>query len=87
MGAPSIGEELEAVGLQRGNDNIESYHSKVPGKFFSYEDIKTYPFDEDVGAVISGFDPTADYSRLSIASIYIQKCKNWIVTNEDAFTM
>lgn len=86
-GGPSIGEELEGAGLEPSADNVVSYKQKIAGEYLTHEELEKYPFDEEVGAVISGWDPTCDYTRLSLASIYLQKCKQWVVCNEDAYTI
>ena len=37
--------------------------------------------------MITGVDFRVNYSKIALASLYIQRCKKWIVTNEDAFTI
>ena len=37
--------------------------------------------------MITGIDFAVTYTKLSIASFYIQRGAKWVVTNEDAFTM
>ena len=80
-----MGEELRSHGLEvtGGTDEEKQYE----GDYFTYEQIQKYPFDDDVGAVITGIDFKVDYSKLALASMYIQRGAKWIVTNEDAFTM
>ena len=42
--------------------------------------------DEEISAVVVGTDTSFDYTKLSYASIYIQKDSvKFIATNEDAF--
>lgn len=86
-GSAYIGEELESAGIEPSADNVVSYKEKIAGEYLTHEELEKYPFDEEVGAVISGWDPTVDYTRLSLASIYLQKCKQWVVCNEDAYTI
>ena len=71
---------LEVIGGTNGDPEYDDEH-------FSYEKIPDFKWDEDVGAVITGIDFKFNYSKIALASMYIQRCKKWIVTNEDAFTM
>ena len=54
---------------------------------YKYEEIKDYKFDDDVGAVVCGFDFAVNYRKISLASIYIQRGAKWICCNDDEFTM
>ena len=50
------------------------------------EDFEKYPIDPDVGAVVVGLDTKYTYSKLSIASLYIQTAgAKFIATNDDAY--
>ena len=37
--------------------------------------------------MITGIDFNVSYSKIALASFYIQRGAKWIVTNEDAFTI
>lgn len=47
--------------------------------------MKNYKFDDDVKAVVCGIDLKVSYSKIVLASLYIQRGAKWIVTNEDEF--
>ena len=85
IGMEPMGEELRSNGLETiGGTNGDS---EFNDSYFHYEQIKDYPFDREVGAVITGIDFRISYSKIALASMYIQRGAKWIVTNEDAFTM
>ena len=82
----ATGDEIRSNGLETigGTNGDEEY---AGNNFFRYENIKDYQFDPEVGAVISGIDFNVSYTKIALASMYIQKGAKWIVTNEDAFTI
>ena len=47
--------------------------------------MKNYKFDDDVKAVVCGIDYKISYSKILLASLYIQRGAKWIVTNQDEF--
>ena len=82
-----MGEEIRSNGLETIGGTLGDPQYDGPGNHFKYEDIGNYTMDPDVGAVICGIDFAVNYSKIAIASMYIQKGAKWIVTNDDAFTM
>ena len=77
-----LGEELRASGLETiGGTNGDK--NEEP---FKYETIRDYQIDEDVGAVVCGVDFNINYAKIAVASMYLQRGRKWIVTNEDSFT-
>ena len=86
IGNEACGDELRSNGIETiGGTNGDQEFAN--GNHLTYEDIKDYQFDEDVGAVITGIDFNVSYSKLALASMYIQRGAKWIVTNEDGFTI
>lgn len=82
-----MGDELRSNGLEViGGTKGDPEHEKADD-YFRYDEIKDTNFDPEVGAVIQGIDFAVTYSKLAIASIYIQRGAKWIVTNDDAYTM
>ena len=81
-----MGEEIRSHGIETvGGTNGDQEFSGE--KYLRYEDIKDIQFDEEVGAVITGIDFNVSYSKIVLASLYIQRGAKWIVTDEDAFTI
>lgn len=58
-----------------------------PKNHIVYSDIAKYKFDPEIGAVICGIDFAFSYSKLMLASLYIQKGAKFVVTNEDEYTI
>ena len=86
IGNEACGDELRSNGIETiGGTNGDQEFAN--GNHLTYEDIKDYQFDEEVGAVITGIDFNVSYSKLALASMYIQRGAKWIVTNEDGFTI
>lgn len=79
-----MGEEIRSNGLETVGGTDEYEYLK---DYLKYEDIKNLKFDEEVGAVLTGIDFAVTYTKIAMASFYIQKGCPWIVTNDDAFTM
>lgn len=87
IGMEATGEEIrsngiETIGGTKGDEEFQGVDN-----YMMYENIKDYKFDPEVGAVISGIDFAVSYSKIALASMYIQKGAKWVVTNEDGFTM
>jgi 4-nitrophenyl phosphatase len=84
IGMEPLGEEIRSHGLETIGGTNEAEFKDTHMK---YSDIENYQLDPEVGAVITGIDFAVTYSKIAIASFYIQKGAKWIVTNEDGFTM
>jgi ribonucleotide monophosphatase NagD (HAD superfamily) len=86
IGNEACGDEIRSNGIETigGTNGDQEF---ADGNHLNYEDIKDYKFDEEVGAVITGIDFNVTYSKIALASMYIQKGAKWIVTNEDGFTI
>lgn len=87
VGMDETGEELRSNGLETCGGTGGDPQFEKPGCYFNYEEIAKYPFDKDVGAVICGIDFKISYSKIALASMYIQRGAKFIVTNDDAYTM
>ena len=76
-----MGEEIRSAGLETiSGDDTDGF---IEGEHFKYEDIENFKPDPEVKAVITGLDFQVTYTKLAIASLYIQNGAKWIVTNED----
>lgn len=77
-----MGEELRSNGLETigGTDDPEFKDG------FRYEDLRNYEWDPEVSAVITGIDFNVSYAKICLASIYIQRTKMWICTNDDQWS-
>ena len=83
MGMEEMKEELESLGLEvlGGERGLPEYD--FPNAAPDGTDLDNYPLDPEVGAVIQGLDRNVNFGKLAITGLYIQQCKNWIVTNPD----
>ena len=64
-----MGEEIRSHGLETIGGTLGDQEYK--DKHMTYEDIKDYKFDPDVGAVVTGIDYSVSYTKISLASFYI----------------
>ena len=83
-----MGEELRSNGLMTSGGETDDYLSKwTKDSSFWYEDIGKFEFDPEVGAVVVGLDFKVNYSKIAIASLYLEKGCKWVVCNDDKFTV
>lgn len=85
IGMETMGEEIRSNGLETIGGSMDPEFTD-PNKPIAYEDVRSYNFDPEVGAVITGIDFRLSYAKIILASCYIQKGAKWIVTNEDEYT-
>lgn len=88
MGMPDLKEELESIGLQvTGMGKMFGVDEQFddPYNHVNHDVLDNYELDPEVGAVVVGGDYTMTYSKVAIASLYLQHGRKFIVTNEDAF--
>lgn len=79
----ALGEEIRSNGLETiGGTDDPTFKDG-----FTYELLKDFKPDEDVGAVVSGLDFNMSYGKLTLASIYIQRGAKWVIPNTDEYTM
>ena len=83
----AMGEELRSNGLETIGGSKGNPEYDKEDCWFKYDDVANYPYDPEVKAVITGIDLKCNYSKIALASMYIQRGAKWIVTNEDAYTM
>ena len=60
-----------------------SLAADYPSINITTEEIDAFKVDPEVKAVVQGLDSTVTYSKLTLASVYLQKGAKWITTNED----
>lgn len=85
VGMDSIKKELEKVGISSigGED-----HEEFEGRHITLDEFENYKIDPEVKAVIVGLDTKFTYTKLSLASLYINTGKaKFIACNDDAFDM
>ena len=72
VGMEELGDELRSNGLEviGGTNEVIEGIDKDLG-YFSYECIEKYPWDTEVGAVVTGIDFMINYSKIALASMYI----------------
>ena len=76
--------EFEALGLTVVGADHHIYTTDQPLEMNDFED---YKLDLEVGAVVLGLDIEFTYSKLALASLYLNELKlPFIVSNEDMFT-
>ena len=87
VGMPAMREELEAHGLQVYGEGklLGSETYDKPEDHITWESIDAYQLEPDIDAVVQGTDLTMTYSKMAIASLYLQKGAKWVVTNQDAY--
>lgn len=79
IGKDSIKEELSKVGITAIGCEDDPGH-------LNFDQLQKYPIDRDVSAIIVGLDCNFTYSKLAIASLYLQQGKVELFScNEDAF--
>ena len=82
VGMQALRRELESVGITvvGADEHLFAYDDPV-----SMEVFETYELDPDIGAVVFGLDTDFTYSKLALATLYVNEggCK-LIATNEDA---
>ena len=78
---PALIEEFNSHGLHciGGTSSLPQFDSHS----VDYDELDDFDLDPEVGCVVQGLDQAINYSKLAIASKYIQKCGKWVVTNED----
>ncbi len=78
----SIRKELAAVGIDSvGGEDLEGYEN---GRMEA-ESFEKVEIDKDIKAVVVGLDTKFTYSKLCLASLYIQAGAKFIATNDDAY--
>jgi ribonucleotide monophosphatase NagD (HAD superfamily) len=79
----SIKKELEKVGISSvGGEDQEEYEISLS----NFEKFDEYQLDPEIKAVIVGLDTKFTYSKLCIASLYIQTGgAKFIACNDDAY--
>eukprot|EP01036_Dinobryon_divergens_P045287 gene45287-60488_t len=79
IGNEALESELGQCGIDVVKDlSLSSSHC-------SENDFISYKLNPDVGAVVLGWDPSFSFTKLAIASKYIQNGCPFIVTNDDAY--
>lgn len=83
VGSEALKEELESIGLKTtGCQDLEEFKDTT----ITIDTFNNYKLDEDVGAVLVGLDQDYTYTKLCLASLYIQTGKaKFITTNEEHF--
>ena len=66
-----LGHELTSVGLETIGGTDEKFDNISDKEYFSVDEIKSYPWDPEVGAVVTGMDFKNSFSKIVIASMYI----------------
>jgi len=81
-------QKVFAVGEQGLVDELKLRHINVVEenneKGVSEEEFLEMPFEENVQAVVVGFDRNFTYRKLCLASVYLQKGAKLVATNPDA---
>eukprot|EP00347_Sterkiella_histriomuscorum_P020427 403337848 len=89
VGMNSIRKELEFQGIEsEGGEDMPIFESNqdVEKKVMNIKDFENYSLDREVSAVVVGLDTKFTYSKLAIASMYIQTHgAKFIATNGDAY--
>jgi len=86
VGMAEMKEELESLGLEcKGlGPAFDDIRFDEPGKFIKLPDLDEWELDPEIKAVICGSDREFNWSKLSVASLYLQNGCKFIVTNEDS---
>ena len=80
-------EELESLGLKSQGLGSELGDGRFehPNKHVTIKELDEWPIDPEVKAVICGTDFNVNYSKLAVASLYLQRGAKLIATNPDLF--
>ena len=83
IGMKSLRIELERVGINVVGADTHIFPPQAP---LLYDVFEVYQLDKEIDIVVAGMDNDFTYSKLALASLYIneQKCK-LVATNEDVF--
>ena len=82
IGMNSIRKELKEVGIESvGGQDLEGYDD---GKM-DFSQFEKASVDPEIMAVVVGLDTEFTYSKLALASLYIQAGAKFIATNDDAY--
>lgn len=81
----SIKKELKEAGIDSvGGEDAEGFE----GRHIDLDEYENYELDSDVKAVVVGLDTKFTYTKLCLASLYINTGgAKFIATNDDAFDM
>ncbi|CAI2377378.1 unnamed protein product [Moneuplotes crassus] len=78
LGEKGLCDQLEEEGIQTVGLDITEISIEP-------EEYENYELDEDIQAVVVGYDQNINYRKLSIASLYLQNGRKFIACNPDMF--
>ncbi len=79
LGEQGLCDQLEMEGIQTiGGPEITKLDMEP-------EEYENYVLDEDVGAVVVGYDQNIHYRKIALASLYLQNGRKFIACNDDLF--
>ena len=81
VGEQGLVDVLEQEGIKWIGGEKETETSISP------QEYEEYKIDEEVGAVVVGYDMNLNYRKISIATLYMQNGAKFIAWNDDMFDM
>lgn len=81
IGEQGLVDQLQEKGIECVGGPAETEITMTP------EEYENYELDEDIGAVVVGYDLNMHYRKTCIATLYLHYGRKFIACNDDAFDM